>query len=226
MKVSIIIRAYNSQNTIARAVRSALRQVYKGEFEVVVVNDGSTDNTMDILRSFQGEPNVRVIDQKNQGATAAAHTGFANARGEYIVLLDDDDCFEPNLLMELSGILDKNPHYAFAYSDYYEEYNGEKNIVKPKNVLETIAGGVMYRKDMLAQEGFWRREILFPEYDLLLRTITKWQGGYCDKALFTYSRSKESLTGAYGWVKKAIAELKVLHKDKIDRIKMIRDYTF
>jgi glycosyltransferase involved in cell wall biosynthesis len=223
-KVSIIIRAYNFEKLVARAIESAVSQDFpRDEFEIVVVNDGSRDETLDVIRSYADKnENIRVVDQENQGAIVAGNNGFSASRGEYIVMLDDDDYFVPNLVRDLSQILDVDKSINFAYSDYYEESDGNKKLVQPANVFETIAGGVMFRRFSVGDK-LWTDGLFFPEYDIFLRH-PKWKGRYHPVALYTYSRRKESLAGDDLKVKNGIEQLKKLYPDKLDLISKIRGY--
>jgi len=224
MKVSVIIRVYNAEKTIRKAVASALNQDFpKKDFEIIIVNDGSTDNSLEILKSYKKK--IRLINQKNQGAVAAANRGFKEARGNYIIVLDADDYFETNILREMVAILDKKPQVDFIYSDYYEKSKeGEIKLISTKNIFNTVASGIMFRKSKFKKEGFYREDIKFPEYDLLLKTQDKWQGHHLAKPLFYYNRKEESLTGDKKWVKTALAELRKLHPKKLEEIKKIRKY--
>jgi len=224
MKVSVIIRVYNAEKTIRKAVASALNQDFpKKDFEIIIVNDGSTDNSLEILKSYKKK--IRLINQKNQGAVAAANRGFKEARGKYIIILDADDCFETNILREMVAVLDKRPQVDFIYSDYYEKSKeGEIKLISTKNIFNTVASGIMFRKSKFKKEGFYREDIKFPEYDLLLKTQDKWQGHHLAKPLFYYNRKEESLTGDKKWVKTALAELRKLHPKKLEEIKKIRKY--
>jgi len=224
MKVSVIIRVYNAEKTIRKAVASALNQDFpKKDFEIIIVNDGSTDNSLEILKSYKKK--IRLINQKNQGAVAAANRGFKEARGKYIIILDADDCFETNILREMVAVLDKRPQVDFIYSDYYEKSKeGEIKLISTKNIFNTVASGIMFRKSKFKKEGFYREDIKFPEYDLLLKTQDKWQGHHLAKPLFYYNRKEESLTGDKKWVKTALSELRKLHPKKLEEIKKIRKY--
>jgi len=93
--VSIIVTCFNYGRYVARAIESALGQTYQN-VEVIVVNDGSRDDSREVISRYEGR--VRVIDQDNQGSIAAYNAGFAASRGELILLLDADDWLEPPLL--------------------------------------------------------------------------------------------------------------------------------
>jgi len=115
MKVSVVMPVYNGQDTIAAAVESALAQRCEDGFEVIVVNDGSTDGTRAVLEKFGAR--IRVIDQANAGPALARNTGIAAAAGEYIALLDADDTWTQDKLKKTVEVLDKNPASVAAFSN-------------------------------------------------------------------------------------------------------------
>ena len=92
--VSVIVPVYNGEHYLSFAIHSILRQDYHPS-EVIVVDDGSTDNSANIARSFK---EVRYIHQSNQGVAMARNVGIAAARGEFIAFLDADDLWTPNKL--------------------------------------------------------------------------------------------------------------------------------
>ncbi|MGQ0623874.1 MAG: glycosyltransferase [Sporichthyaceae bacterium] len=112
----MIIPAYNAEAHVAAAIRSVLSQTYQ-DFEIVVVDDGSTDNTSSALADF-GDAIVHVT-QPNSGAAAARNTALRHASGELIALLDADDLWLPRRLERMVAYLDENPHVGFATSDAY-----------------------------------------------------------------------------------------------------------
>jgi len=222
MKASIIIPSYNAEKTIKKAVDSALSQDYQN-FEVIVVNDGSSDNSFEILRSYGSK--IVLINQENKGAVKAANIGFKKAGGEYIVKLDADDWFEKDLLKKCCFVLDKRKDIDFVYSDYYEIKKGRKFLVSTKdNLFNTIAIGMVYRKDKLQEQGYYSENMKFAEYDLLLRTLGKWKGHHIAEPLFTYFRHEKSLTAKKEFLETAFKELRKAHPDKIEQIKKIREY--
>lgn len=98
IKTSVIIPVYNVEKYIRECLESVFAQTQK-EMEVIVVDDGSTDGSMEIVREYQEKYNsLRIISQRNQGLGAARNTGFRNARGKYVYYLDSDDCIKPDLL--------------------------------------------------------------------------------------------------------------------------------
>ena len=92
--VSILIRAYNAERWIRATLESAIGQDHANR-EVILVNDGSTDRTLEIAKKFQSKL-VKIIDQENSGAAAARNKALEHAQGEYIQWLDHDDLLAPN----------------------------------------------------------------------------------------------------------------------------------
>ena len=117
-KVSVYIPAYNAVEYIEEAIESALNQTYT-DLEVVVVNDGSTDSTGELLDSMYGtHPRVAIIHQENGGISSASNTAIRNCKGEYILQLDSDDALLPEAAEMLVAVLEKND-VGFVYGDAY-----------------------------------------------------------------------------------------------------------
>jgi glycosyltransferase involved in cell wall biosynthesis len=131
MKVSVVIPTHNDETTIAETLASVFAQRFDGKFEVIVVNDGSTDGTRAVLETFGKR--IRVIDQKNTGVAVARNAGIAAAAGEYIALLDADDTWTVEMLAKTVPLLDKNPASVAVFSDGMEA-DGAGRVVKPNYV--------------------------------------------------------------------------------------------
>jgi glycosyltransferase involved in cell wall biosynthesis len=113
---SIVMSTYNRAHLIEEAIESALAQTL-GDFELIVVDDGSTDATRDVVMSFS-DPRIRYIHQENAGLAAGRNTGIGSARSEYISFLDDDDLYLPNKLAEQVGFMERHPHIGWTSSGY------------------------------------------------------------------------------------------------------------
>lgn len=225
IKASIIIRAYNAEATVARAVRSALEQEFPhDEYEIVIVNDGSTDGTRQVIDSFAHDSRIHVIHQENQGAILAANNGLQAARGEYVTLLDSDDEFSSRLLAEMVSVMDEDPELAFCYCDYAEEFEGVRKEVVVDDVFKMVAGGTLWRRTLLEREEWFRNVCIFAEYDLLLRTWGRWRFAHAPQSLYVYHRLSKSLTGDPARVEANIAKLRELHPERGEEIKRIRSY--
>jgi len=114
---SIIIPVYGVEKYIKKCLDSVFAQSYEN-FEIIVVNDGTKDNSMEIVNKYP----VKIINQENAGLSAARNTGAKYATGEYIFFLDSDDYIEPDLLLEVSKMLDNNPDLIrFQVREVFED---------------------------------------------------------------------------------------------------------
>ena len=120
-KISVIIPVYNGDSTIRETIQSVLNQT-ESDFELIVINDGSRDTTLDIIASIQ-DPRLKVFSYPNAGPSASRNRGFSHTRSEFIAFLDADDLWTPDKLeLQLTALL-KNPQAAVAYSwtDHIDE---------------------------------------------------------------------------------------------------------
>ncbi|MBF2047185.1 MAG: glycosyltransferase [Elainella sp. C42_A2020_010] len=119
--ISVIIPAYNSATTIERTIRSVLDQTYT-HFELLIINDGSTDRTLEVASSIQDE-RIKIFSYPNSGVHASRNRGIAQAAGDYITFIDADDLWTADKLAAQLNALQQNPQAAVAYSwtDYIDQ---------------------------------------------------------------------------------------------------------
>lgn len=130
IKVSVILPVYNAEKFIAQCLDSIMGQTLK-EIEIICVDDGSTDNSLQIMKEYENKySNIVVISQENAGAGAARNKGLKRAKGEYLSILDADDFFEPNMLEEAytKAKEDKADMVVFPSDQYYEDTNTYKSV--------------------------------------------------------------------------------------------------
>ena len=169
--VSVIIPTYNRANLVDKAIKSVLSQTYQ-DFEIIVIDDGSTDNTEEIIRGFK-DKRVKYIKKykKNRGISATRNIGIKVARGKYIASLDSDDEWLPDKLDKQIKILqDGPPELGVVYSNscYIDESGKNMNkLPKPKKlegyIYEDLLGGnyvgtpstVLIRKECFQQVGLF-----------------------------------------------------------------------
>ena len=113
-RISVVMPIYNVEDFIAQAVQSVLDQSFK-DFELICVDDGGQDASMDIVRSF-ADPRIRIVTQTNRGLAGARNSGIAHARGEYIALLDSDDLWHQDKLLLHYVHLNANPDIGVRYA--------------------------------------------------------------------------------------------------------------
>lgn len=123
--ISVIIPLYNKETGIATALRSVLAQTYQ-DYEVIVVDDGSTDGSVAVVESFD-DPRIRLIRQQNAGVSAARNRGIAEAKGEYISFLDADDEWMPEFLEEICTLQTAFPECKAQATNYTFCNNGVKS---------------------------------------------------------------------------------------------------
>ena len=135
-RVSTIVPAYNAAATIADAIDSAVAQQFDS-FEIIVVNDGSTDATANVLDGYGDR--IRILQQPNCGAVAARNAASRAAGGEYLAFLDADDLWLPEKLKLTVEALDRSPRAVAAFSDHIVESGGKREIVQRTNTSGSLA---------------------------------------------------------------------------------------
>lgn len=126
MKFSVIIPVYNREDLVCNAVESVISQTYKN-WELIIVNDGSTDGTGNILKQYEDNEKIKVIYQPNGGVSSARNKGLENSTGDYFAFLDSDDLWLPNHLSVLAEIAHNYPDAGFLAT--YAEIHMENNVV-------------------------------------------------------------------------------------------------
>src|ERR1700685_3567281 len=117
--VTVLVNTYNHERFIARALSSVLEQDFPAtKMETIVVDDGSTDRTSEIARSYV--PHVRYIRKRNGGQVSAFHTGVTEARGQIVAFLDGDDWWAKNKISRVVAAFNSNPGIAAVGHGYYE----------------------------------------------------------------------------------------------------------
>lgn len=180
-KVSVLMSVYNDERFVGRAIESVLAQSYQ-DFELVIVDDGSTDGTPQILARYaQGDRRIRVLSQANAGTTAAANLGLSQCRGEYVARLDSDDIALPHRLEVEVDFLDRHPEVALVGGgseiiDLQGNVIGLRNIKvsRPEKALRHRCiyqqSDVMFRRDVVVALGGYREKFHnAQDYDLWLR---------------------------------------------------------
>jgi glycosyltransferase involved in cell wall biosynthesis len=207
-KVSVIIPTYNSEDYINEAIKSVLSQTYKN-YEIIIVDDGSSDNTATLLKKYQGR--LKYFYQNNQGSAAARNLGLNNSSGEFIAFLDSDDVWFPEKLEKQVRIMKENPRLAFVFAAAYM-VNESGEIVKcwdnkneptmdfkrlyEKNFICTST--VLLRRYCLERIGNFDENLkMSQDWDLWLRLAKKFEFKFICQPLINYRMHSNNITRRY-----------------------------
>lgn len=209
-KVSVIIPTYNYASFVGQAIRSVLNQTFT-DYEIVVVDDGSTDETPNVLAGF-GDM-IRVIRQENKGGSAARNAGIAAACGKYVAFLDADDQWKPCKLERQVAVLERDPGVGIVFSDIQHWVNGKlvhERYLKERGYKYPASG---YIFENLLREGFiFTPTVVVPkavldevggfdttlrnceDVDLWFRIVELYRGGYIDEPLVIRNQHGSGVT--------------------------------
>ncbi len=220
--VSIVIPLYNHSETIRYCLETAVMQSYDQPIEIIVINDGSTDNSLEVVeQSLKDNPDwkqyiIKVISQENKGAPAARNFGAKEASGEFIIFIDADTVCYPKMIAEMRRALEKNTAASFAYSQFrygakkIQSHEFDKHLLQKINYIDTTS--LIRRADF---SGFDEALKRFQDWDLWL-TMTEQNkiGVFVEEVLF---RKKLSRThkGMSSWLPSFVYKLPW----KIQRVK-------
>lgn len=205
-KVSVIIPAYNSMKYLPETLESALNQSFQ-DFEVIVVNDGSSDETAEWVSQLT-DPRIKLISQENQGLSGARNTGIENASGEYLAFLDADDCWESTKLEKQVLTLEDNPEVGLVYTwvalvnesgtptgrifKNYAENDVLENLIE-HNIVE--CGSVaMVRRQCFENCGVFDRDLrsFVEDWDMWLRIASRYPFKVIKQPLVYYRQHSNS----------------------------------
>jgi glycosyltransferase involved in cell wall biosynthesis len=214
--ISVILTTYERRGLLARALASVLAQTVTDR-EVIVVDDGSTDGTAEFLGE-QTVTSIRIAHSGNPGVVRNA--GLAQARGEFITVLDSDDVWQPTALAELAQALSQHSDAGFAYCDYQPhpppsppKSAGASDVFD--RLLQTdflVTGGVLIRRSLAeAVGGFDPRCSPAEDWDFWLRMAARARGANVPVSLITIDSPPDSLSRAPGGAIYA-ANVRVLRK--------------
>lgn len=227
-KISVILPVYNAQAFLRESIDSILEQSFTN-FELIIINDGSTDNSLNIIQSYS-DKRIKIIDQKNAGLPISLNRAISVAKGEYIARQDADDISLPNRLIEQAAYLDTHPSCALlgTWADIlvnnsstdrslqHPHLNGD---IKLKLLFFNcfVHSSVMIRKSALEKSGLYPEERdKFPpeDYDLWLRISKYFEVANLPKALLQYRELPNSISRTRLQIMQERAELMSLNAIK------------
>lgn len=197
--VSVVIATYNMGQYIGQAIESVLNQTWDN-LEIIVVDDGSTDNTQDVIRAFSDNKKVIYIKNENQGQPKAKNCGVKNAKGDFIAFCDADDLWEPNKL-EVQMPLFSSPKIGVVYSEVSNINPKNERFFRPSNekrhaghVIEKMLmenfvpfGTSVIRRACVEKNGMFDEQFRMGiDWDLWLRYALDWEFAFTKERTYIY----------------------------------------
>ena len=213
--ISVIIAAYNEEKFIGRTIRSLLNQnISQQSYEIIVINDNSSDKTQYALQLFEGD--VRVINNtKKHGLAYSLNLGIKEARGKYVVRVDADDYVHAEYLKVLSEFLEQNKYMDAVACDYLLVDDEEKVLSRCNCLSEPIGCGIMFRIENLIEIGLYDDEFLMHEdKELMLRFEKKYKVHRIELPLYRYRKHEGKMTNNISSMKKYERKLNEKHNSK------------
>jgi glycosyltransferase involved in cell wall biosynthesis len=205
-RVSVLMSVYNSEHFLREAIESILNQTFS-DFEFIIINDGSKDESLKIIKSYS-DKRIKLVSRENKGLTASLNEGLKLAKGEYIARQDSDDISVPTRLEKEVQYLDEHPKTALVGSNYtVMDMDGTK--LTTTNVFTWPAdlkltqitcnqyghGSIMLRRSILKDVGDYDKSVGFVEdYDLWTRISQVADIANIEEPLYLYRRNTESIT--------------------------------
>jgi len=211
--ISVIVTTYNRENLLLRALKSVLIQTFK-DFEVLVVDDGSTDNTRQVIQEIQKEDGrVIYLYQKNKGWPSALNTGLSNAQGRYIAFLDSDDEWLPEKIEKQVAFLENNKSFdgVTCYGNIIldDKEKIKSGVLKESNdyndqlgnfvnaSFPAIPSSLLLKKEIFEKVGYYDEFLkLSTDADMMIRIFKVcFKIGVIKEVLFNYYIHNQNLTG-------------------------------
>ncbi len=232
--VSVVIATYNMGQYLPQAVDSILQQTWKN-LEVIVVDDGSTDNTPDVMQNYSNDSRVNYIRNKNQGQPKAKNCGIKNTKGNFIAFCDADDFWEPNKL-EIQIPLFADPKVGVVYSEvsFIDEHNNSftkehheirhSGKITNQMLIENFVpfGTSVIRRKCIEKNGIFDEEFRMGiDWDLWLRYSLDWEFVYTPEKTYVYrvwsGQMSNNYRGRYDHAKRILTKFVAQHGQKLNK---------
>lgn len=206
--VTVYITNHNYGRYLRQSIDSVLNQKFTG-YELIIIDDGSTDDSLEVITEYERHAHVRVVCQANRGLTVANNIAWRMARGRYIVRLDADDYFDENALLVMANYLETHPEVGLVFPDYYTvDASGEIIALQRRHDFQNDVSlydqpahgaGTMIRLECLLALGGYNEQFSRQDgYELWLRFIQQYRVANINLPLFYYRHHPGSLTGDEG----------------------------
>lgn len=219
--VSVVLPTYNHAKYLKHSIESVLNQSYKN-LELIIVNDGSIDETKDLLKEYENSPNITIIHQENKGLPNALNVGFAIAKGEFLTWTSADNFYEETAIHAMVNFLEMNKEIGVVYGNYFAiNQNGQKmaaadnwrsydrKLVDPAIVnlpkrarffkripINSVGPQFLYRASSARTVGKYSDTPGIEDYDFWSRMeiVTEFMRLPTEKALYSYRVHGESIS--------------------------------
>jgi glycosyltransferase involved in cell wall biosynthesis len=206
MKFSIIITSYNYETYIVECLESCLNQSHFSDYEVILIDDGSTDNTRLLLSKYLDEK-LSVYFLENNGIEKASNFGILKSKGEFVIRVDADDKLDETFLYEMNKYIN-DTNYDFFYSNYSiidSSSKVQEEIILPQfdktEILsrgDFLATGTVYRRDILFKTNFYETTVKnsgLENFELIIKIILgNSKGRLVSNSLFYYRRHQSNMS--------------------------------
>jgi alpha-1,3-rhamnosyltransferase len=204
--VSVIMPSYNHEKYIRQSIEGIAAQTYTN-FEFIVVDDGSKDNSVQILQELKGKYNFQLILQQNKGLCPTLNNiTKEKAKGKYISVCASDDIWTPEKLELQVNFMEQNPQYGICFGKAYTIDENSQPVTSYVN--RNLKGGYifddllvrsfhppvnyLYRADVLKDVGYWREDVILDDFYMNLKIAEKYPFGFLDEFLFSYRVHSEN----------------------------------
>jgi glycosyltransferase involved in cell wall biosynthesis len=206
-KISIVLPTRNQANYLSHSLDGIANQTFR-DFELIVVDDGSTDSTPQVLADYQSRLGFELLRQAHAGLPTALNVGFAQAQGTHLTWTSSDNIMLPSMLETLSAALDGNPEVGMVYSDWYD-IGDAGEIIRAVRTLDYdplvllrhnyIRASFMYRRQCRDEVGDYDPDMKYKEdHDYWLRIARRWPMKRVPEPLYQYRLHSRSLSSARG----------------------------
>lgn len=205
MKISVITVCYNSEEVIEKTIQSVARQTFD-DFEYLIIDGASTDNTVGIAKDYQNKCNkIKIFSEKDNGLYDAMNKGVSKAQGDYIVFLNADDVFvNENVLQLVSEKITDNKDLYYGDLIFLEKSTGKINNRKQNNVNYIyLCGGMLFHPAIFASKklfdkigGFDTQYRIVADYDWVIRALIKYKAtcNYLDMPITVFVEGEGAST--------------------------------
>ena len=196
--ITVVVCTFNHGAWIERCIRSLLNQKFikKDDFEIILIDDKSTDSTKKILKNFSDLENLRIhSNKKNIGLPKSLNKAIKLSKGRYVTRVDSDDYVQRNFLFLSKLFLDMNREYQAVAVDYIKVDNFETVLSKENCLKNEIACGIMYRKECLINIGLYNEKFKMREgHEINRRLKKKFKIGRLELPLYKYRMHEKNRT--------------------------------